>query len=113
MAKLDRTVAGVDISTLAQHLVRGITSSSVSASFEDQSSFTYGDVSCISLVFERYSAMGANRASVSATLFSSPRGVQVSAITSGGSQALFWKVNTFGEEAFLDKVDDVLAQLGL
>ena len=28
----------------------------------------------------------------------------LSAITSGGSQAVFWKINTMGEESFLDKV---------
>ena len=35
-------------------------------------------------------------------------GVHVTAITSGGSQALFWKINTFGEEAFLQKLADLL-----
>ena len=43
------------------------------------------------------------------TLFQADGGpVQLSAITAGGSQALFWKVNTFGEEAFLDKLREVL-----
>ena len=32
----------------------------------------------------------------------------VTAITSGGSQAMFFKVNTWGEETFLDKLRDVL-----
>lgn len=27
-----------------------------------------------------------------------------SAITSGGSQAVFWKINTMGEESFLEKL---------
>ena len=30
------------------------------------------------------------------------------AITSGGSQALFFKMNTFGEEAFLDTLREIL-----
>ena len=29
-------------------------------------------------------------------------------LSSGGSQALFFKVNTFGEEAFLDKLREIL-----
>ena len=33
---------------------------------------------------------------------------QVTAITSGGSQALFYKINTFGEEAFLKKLEVLL-----
>jgi len=32
----------------------------------------------------------------------------MSAIASGGSQALFFKINTFGEEAFLDKLRELL-----
>jgi len=61
-------------------------------------------------VFERYSCLGSNRVSLSVTLFqSSPDGpVHLSAITSGGSQALFFKINTFGENAFLDKLKDLL-----
>ena len=37
------------------------------------------------------------------------RPVRLSAIASGGSQAVFFKVNTFGEEAFLDKLRELLA----
>ena len=33
-------------------------------------------------------------------------GGSISAITSGGSQALFFKINTFGESAFLNKFID-------
>jgi hypothetical protein len=33
-----------------------------------------------------------------------------SAITSGGSQAIFFKINTVGEEAFLDKAVQVIQQ---
>mgnify|MGYP003296055213 CR=1 FL=1 len=32
----------------------------------------------------------------------------VSAITSGGSQAMFFKMNTLGEEAFLDKLRELV-----
>ena len=34
--------------------------------------------------------------------------IRLSAITAGGSQALFFKVNTWGEEAFLDKLRELL-----
>lgn len=34
--------------------------------------------------------------------------IHLSAITSGGSQAMFFKINTFGEQAFLDKLAQVL-----
>jgi hypothetical protein len=34
--------------------------------------------------------------------------IQISAITAGGSQAMFFKLNTWGEEAFLDKLRELL-----
>ena len=34
--------------------------------------------------------------------------VHLSAITAGGSQAVFFKINTFGEQAFLDKLAELL-----
>ena len=59
-------------------------------------------------VFERYSYMGGNRVSLNVTLFGNGDTIQLSAITSGGSQAMFFKINTFGEEAFLDKLREIL-----
>lgn len=111
MAKLERTVSGIDINTLSQRIVEGITSRSISASLEDQSYFKAGDATCIVLVFERYSIIGSNRVSLNVTLLGTADRVLVSAISSGGSEALFWKLNTFGEEAFLDVFADVLDNL--
>lgn len=34
--------------------------------------------------------------------------VRISAITAGGSTAMFFKLNTFGEEAFLEKLKELL-----
>jgi len=41
-------------------------------------------------------------------LFGNRDTIHLSAIASGGSQALFFKLNTFGEEAFLDKLREIL-----
>ena len=61
------------------------------------------------MVFERYSAFGGNRVSLSVTLYQEGDGpVQLSAISSGGSQAIFAKVNTFSEEAFLNKLREIV-----
>ena len=60
-------------------------------------------------VFERYSFLGNNRVSMTVTLFQAEGGpIHLSAITAGGSQAIFIKINTFGEEAFLNKLREVL-----
>lgn len=60
-------------------------------------------------VFERYSYTGGNRLSLNVTLFQGESGaIRISAIAAGGSQAMFFKVNTWGEEAFLDKLRELL-----
>ena len=48
--------------------------------------------------------MGGNRVSMNVTLVGNDRDLFFSAITSGGSQAVFWKINTMGEESFLEKL---------
>ncbi len=67
-----------------------------------------GDVRCSVRVFERYSVLGGNRLSLSVTLFGKDGDVHLSAITAGGSTAMFFKLNTFGEEAFLEKLKELL-----
>ena len=82
---------------------------SMSASLEESSDFRSSDARCSVRVFERYSYAGGNRVSLSVTLFQNGDGpISLSAITAGGSQALFFKVNTWGEEAFLDKLRELL-----
>lgn len=108
MAKFETTVYG-DFRQVLTKIEDGILSGSITASLEDSSDFRSGDARCSVRVFERYSYMGSNRVSLSVTVFQNGTDpVKVSAITSGGSQALFFKVNTLGEEAFLDKLREIL-----
>lgn len=81
---------------------------SVSASLEDKSDFGEPGERCAVRVYERYSFAGSNRVSLSVTLFEHAGALHLSAITSGGSQAMFFKLNTFGEQAFLDVVRGAL-----
>ncbi|MBR6966497.1 MAG: hypothetical protein IKH81_05385, partial [Clostridia bacterium] len=68
-----------------------------------------GNSRCAVRVFERYSWAGSNRVSLNVTLYEGADGtIHLSAITSGGSQAMFFKINTWGEEAFLEKLDEIL-----
>ena len=107
MAKLETTLNG-SFDEILGRIVNGIMNGSLSASLEDSSDF-YGDNSrCSVRVFERYSFIGGNRVSLNVTLFQSDNLIRLSAITSGGSQAMFWKINTFGEEAFLDKLQEII-----
>lgn len=107
MAKLEKKIVG-DFDEILHRIENGIIDGSISASYEDGSDFCVGDIRCSVRVFERYSYMGKNRVSLNVTLLGCGDNVQLSAITSGGSQAMFFKINTFGEEAFLDKLRDIL-----
>ncbi len=105
MAKLERQLNG-NFNDILKSLELGITGSSISASLEETSDFSSAGARCAVRVFERYSYMGGNRVSLSVTLFqpSPDSPVYLSGITSGGSQAMFFKINTLGEEAFLEKL---------
>lgn len=108
MAKLERELNG-DFVEILRRIEEGIVHGSVSASLEDSSDFFEKNCRCSVRVFERYSYIGNNRVSMNVTLFQSAGGsIHLSAITSGGSQAIFFKINTFGEEAFLDKLRELL-----
>ena len=107
MAKSEWTLSG-DFDALLQKIETGILQGSMSASLEAASDFREGGARCSVRVFERYSAIGSNRVSMSVTLFQNGDEIQLSAITAGGSQAMFFKLKTMGEEAFLDKLRELL-----
>ena len=108
MAKLERTLSG-DFNQLVKKIETGILNGSMSATLEDSSDFYSGDARCSVRVFERYSYAGGNRVSMNVTLFQNGNDeIRLSAITSGGSQAVLFKINTWGEEAFLDKLKEIL-----
>lgn len=108
MAKLERTLNG-DFNQVIKKIENGILNGSMSASLEDSSDFYSGDARCSVRVFERYSYAGGNRVSMNVTLFQNGNDeIRLSAITSGGSQAVLFKVNTWGEESFLDQLREIL-----
>jgi len=108
MAKLERRLKG-NFDIILNDIGNGILNGSISATLEDSSDFREGNSRCSVRIFERYSYLGGNRVSLSVTLFQQGDGdIRLSAITSGGSQAVFWKINTLGEEAFLKKLEEIL-----
>mgnify|MGYP000032345897 FL=1 len=107
MAKLEVTLSG-NFDEILTRIEQGILNGSMSATLEDRSDMMIGDTRCSVRVFERYSYSGGNRVSLNVTLLKSGDTICLSAITAGGSQAMFFKINTLGEEAFLDKLKEVL-----
>jgi len=106
MAKLERRFHG-DFDTVLDYLHSGILSGSITASYEEGSDYTAAGVRCAVRVYERYSMGGGNRLSLTLTLIGTGNGLFLSAITAGGSQGMFFKVNTWSEEFFLDKVREL------
>ncbi len=112
MAILEKTIRNKNFDKLLRKLEKEIPDSSWSANLEAGSDFQEGGARCSVRVFERYSMLGGNRLSLTLTLFQngdSP--IRLSAITAGGSQAIFFKVNTLGEEAFLENVKELLEEI--
>ncbi len=109
MAKFEKVLNG-NFDRILADIENGIINGSMSASLEETSDFVSGNSRCSVRVFERYSYAGGNRVSLSVTLFQNDDdgSIYLSAISTGGSQAMFFKLNTWGEEAFLDKLREIL-----
>ena len=101
MAKFECTLRG-DFDETLSYFHEGILSGSMSASYEDESYSMFAGVRCCVRVYERYSLSGSNRLSLTMMLVGDGDVLHLSAITSGGSQGMLFKFNTFGEQSFLD-----------
>ena len=107
MAKYENRFIG-SFDDLLNTLENGILGGSASASFEDGSDYSIGHMRCAVRVYERYSMIGSNRVSLSITLIGNGDDLFISMITSGGSQAVLFKINTLGEESFLGKAVEIV-----
>ena len=108
MAKLVTKIPG-DFDQIRTKIHDGVLNASVSATLEDSWSMKDGNSRIAVMAFERYSYFGGNRVSMNVTHYQEDNGpVYLCAITSGGSQAMFFKVNTIGEESFLDTLREIL-----
>src|SRR6476646_1017743 len=107
MAHYDLGLSG-DVDDLVAHLDRSIPGGSVSANLEESSDHRLGDARMVVRVYERYSAMGGNRVSLGVSILAVDGRLAVTAIATGGSQAVFFTVNTWGESAFLGRAVEAL-----
>jgi len=111
MAKYVKDIKG-NYQHFVSYIEREVLSKSVSASLEDSHQVVVNDVQVSVLVFERYSYSGGNRVSLSVTIIGFEDNIRVIAIASGGSQATFFKINTWGEENFLDTCIEAVEKYG-
>lgn len=105
MAILEKKFRG-DFDALLKKVEKAVLDGSASATLEESADYATPQGRCSVRVFERYSYAGGNRVSMNVTLFQAGEEIQLCAITSGGSQAMFFKVNTWGEESFLETLED-------
>ena len=110
MAKLERTLTG-DFHQVLEQLHNGILNGSQTANYEDGSEFTVNGTRCAVRMYERYSAFGSNRVALCLTLVGDGNQLRLTAITAGGSQAMFFKINTLGEKTFLDTLAAVVDRM--
>lgn len=107
MAKCVYEVQG-DFQHICDKIKKEIIEGSFSASLEDEEYLDVDGTKIGVIVFERYSYTGKNRLSLNVTIIEKNQHVKVIGMSSGGSQGMIFKINTFGEQAFLDKLSDIM-----
>ena len=100
MAKYERFIRGNfdEVLALCERAVMG---KSTTAELEDKSDVESNGVRVAVRVYERFSWLGSSRVSLNITLVGTGDDLYLVAIGSGGSQAVFFKINTYGESNFL------------
>jgi len=102
MAHHERELTG-DLDRFLAHFNAEILRTSATAQAEDQADLAIGDARLAVRTYERYSAFGGNRVSLNLSVLAVGDKLALTVATAGGSQAMFFKMNTVGEETFLDK----------
>ena len=109
MATTTRTVVG-QLSEVVPFLEAGVLGRSRSASAEAAVDLGTSAGGIAVRGYERFSMMGNNRVGMSDTAIQDGPYVHIVGITLGGSQAVFLKLNTIGEEEFLATLNSTISQ---
>lgn len=110
MAKYITRING-HFDTVVDYIKRELRYSGISASLEEEVYINKGEVKICTLAFERFSFSDGNRLSLHVTLIEKDNDIDIIGICSGGSNGLFLKINTFGEDEFLKTFKQVLKKL--
>lgn len=104
MAQYEAHVSG-NYKQIVEFIHKELWQQSTSLSLEEQFSKTVNGKQVEMRVYERYSYLGGNRASLSVLFIETEDGADICGAATGGSNAVFWKINTFGESAFLETLE--------
>jgi len=102
MAHYDCQLSG-SVEDLVAHLDEEILRGSVSATLEEQIEHRAGDARMVLRAYERFSGFSGSRVSLTVAILAVGQQLSVSALTTAGSKAMFFKMDTVGEGTFLDK----------
>ncbi len=102
MAYYEKRLTG-DPDAFVAHVEDQILAGSVSADGEAAVDHRLGDARMMMRVYERYSAFSGSRVSLSLSVLAVEGQLSVAAVTSGGSRAIFFKLDTVGEGTFMDQ----------
>ena len=102
MAKMEAELYG-NFDIILADLHSTVMGGSKSATLEESSDIS-GSTRCSIRAYERYSYLGNGRVSMNFTLFQTDGRIFLSVMSTGGSQAVFFKINTIGENSFLDTI---------
>ncbi|MBQ4574460.1 MAG: hypothetical protein IJA85_04605 [Clostridia bacterium] len=106
MAKYEKTLNG-NLHSFLNYFGSEI-ENGLSVTLEESSDYKIGGVTCAVRIYERYSWSGGNRVSLSLTVVGDTNTFRVIVTASGGSQAMFFKLNTLGEENFLSLAEQII-----
>lgn len=110
MAKYRNRING-KFEKIREHIKKEILSTSSSASLEEEETIYINNIKIAILAFERYSYSGGNRLSLTVTIIAEENNIDIVGISTGGSNGIFMKFNTWGEDAFLDKLKQAINKL--
>ena len=108
MAKKIYHLKDIDFHHFCDYLKKEILTTSASASLEEEHYIEEDDFQIAIFAFERYSMTGNNRLSLSVTIVVHDHLGEIIGISAGGSTGVILKVNTFGENAFLSKLNKAI-----
>ena len=107
MAKYTAHVNG-DFAQIVDFIDLELRRQSVSLSLEEIFDTQVKGIRISQRAYERFSWAGGNRASLSVLFIETEDGADICGIATGGSQAMFFKINTFGEHAFLETLETAI-----
>ncbi|MBQ4425589.1 MAG: hypothetical protein II882_07645 [Lachnospiraceae bacterium] len=104
MAKYELALQ-TDFDEFVEEIKEGVVQRSRTISLEEETELTAGDARIHVAAYERYAYTGQNRSSLNLTFVGHDGIVRLIGIATGGSQAMFFKVNTWSERAFLETLE--------